>query len=207
MKGRHTPGPWRAVATPNGWTIYAADGSEVIADFDTEEANARLIAESPAMRELLTRLVDSESHNRVQVELRQTEARALLARIDGTPTHYTDTANGRPACEGFSDRGKHGENPRGTKDRAAVTCPDCKLLIEDEPFRTGERVYWTDPDGDACSGPGHITSIEGDHYIIDKEDGGMVGAYAHELKRIEADVIAPTRTNAKRNARKKSGRR
>lgn len=88
---RHTPGPWRVVATPNGWTLYAADGSEVVADFDTEAANARLIAKAPEMYAALQTFINDI--NAVGVEYCEREwpdlvpsyhaACNLLTEIDG----------------------------------------------------------------------------------------------------------------------------
>lgn len=63
----HTPGPWRA-GTKRGHdmtTVYTADGALIVAqvttsapDFDEREANARLIAQAPAM--LLQERIDVE---------------------------------------------------------------------------------------------------------------------------------------------------
>lgn len=44
-----------------------------------------------------------------------------------------------------------------------------------------DRVRWNDPDGDACSGEGVILSIEDDRAFIQKDDGGEVEAFLHEL--------------------------
>ena len=57
MSAQHTPGPWVAKYSPrHEIEVFAPDASMVItrvflpvADYETDEANARLIAEAPAM--------------------------------------------------------------------------------------------------------------------------------------------------------------
>lgn len=52
-------------------------------------------------------------------------------------------------------------------------------------FKKKQRVYWNDPDNATpdsdCSGYGVITNITGDIISIDKDDGGQVEAFPHEL--------------------------
>lgn len=48
-------------------------------------------------------------------------------------------------------------------------------------FKYGDRVYWTDPDGGLCSGPGTVSSDDGEIIAVDKDDGGFVGALREEL--------------------------
>lgn len=78
----HTPGPWSAEDQSGNvpfWAVYGADHSAIV--YGTlrgpEElaANARLIAEAPAMLEGLRAFVEGR--------LTGDQARAILARIDG----------------------------------------------------------------------------------------------------------------------------
>jgi len=86
----HTPGPWRLgdVRWPNAvygraeTTIQAADGTNIAtlrAGGPIFEANARLLAAAPEMRELLIALSAMPHRDPFAVE----KARALLARLDG----------------------------------------------------------------------------------------------------------------------------
>lgn len=111
MNSQHTPGDWVAVAqhAPSRQTIETADFSRHIATVEGHgpqvEADARLIAAAPAMRAILDRIVNADpvyedaddgrfctfcmAHadrsGRVTHAARceWTDARALLARIDG----------------------------------------------------------------------------------------------------------------------------
>jgi type VI protein secretion system component VasK len=109
MKAQHTPGPWRRLARGNekpmregaprstlpAMTVAIESASAIIcviwaglrrdrvASAEEQEANARLIAAAPEMRELLEHalggLITHEEDYRDSVA----EIRALLARIDG----------------------------------------------------------------------------------------------------------------------------
>lgn len=62
-KGRATPGPWAVSrdAVPKGheqFTVYAEEGGERVATAFVDEANARLIAASPMLLELIKECVD-----------------------------------------------------------------------------------------------------------------------------------------------------
>jgi hypothetical protein len=49
-------------------------------------------------------------------------------------------------------------------------------------FHAGDRVYWSDPDDELCSGYAVVLESHDDGtYVLAKEDGGTVGAYDHEL--------------------------
>lgn len=52
-------------------------------------------------------------------------------------------------------------------------------------LKKGDRVHWTDPDGDLCSGDGTVASDDGEIIAIDKDDGGVVGALREELTLLE----------------------
>ena len=56
-------------------------------------------------------------------------------------------------------------------------------------LKKGQRVYWNDPDNATsesdCSGAGTITAIVGEIISVDKDDGGQVEAFAHELSTLE----------------------
>ena len=106
MSAKYTPGPWATeeVANPvegaSSLVVCTADFEYRIADayapvhhdgmavpYEQAEANARLIAEAPAMVELARAFVsyledDSRSERRRQACL--AEARAILARIEGS---------------------------------------------------------------------------------------------------------------------------
>lgn len=92
MNAKHTPGPWtyKATAGDHDFAIYPeATGRDVALVRDFNEANARLIAEAPAMRELLARIDwlmgrvtwEMSDHNAIQEYWQATTA--SLARIDG----------------------------------------------------------------------------------------------------------------------------
>jgi hypothetical protein len=50
-------------------------------------------------------------------------------------------------------------------------------------LQVGDRVHWTDPDEDLCSGDGVIVSIHRSGFItVRKDDGGEVEALDHELR-------------------------
>jgi hypothetical protein len=49
-------------------------------------------------------------------------------------------------------------------------------------IEVGDRVWWRDPDGGACSGPGTLTCINGDVYSVRKDDTGLVECPRAELK-------------------------
>ena len=89
-----TKGPWRYEAETS--TIRAMPANYWIATMDSfdgavsNEANARLIAEAPAMRDLLTRIWRYHSEHRHWIMAGDTgldplmdEARAILRRIEG----------------------------------------------------------------------------------------------------------------------------
>ncbi len=48
-------------------------------------------------------------------------------------------------------------------------------------FMIGDRVHWTDPDGDVCSGDGTVVGVGGEMVDVRKDDGGEVGALPGEL--------------------------
>ena len=95
---KHTPGPW-AQGSKHGPTIYGgADGKDVVANVRitqtasmslSEEglANARLIAQAPAMldsmRELLAVVSIQNGNLHADTNEIQDRARAILATIDG----------------------------------------------------------------------------------------------------------------------------
>lgn len=86
MNITHTPGPWVVVKTQAGYFIEA--GRYVVAstgDDAESEANARLIARAPKMKDALRRLLSDEGPiigggwDNPYVE----EARAILAELEG----------------------------------------------------------------------------------------------------------------------------
>ena len=51
----------------------------------------------------------------------------------------------------------------------------------------GDRVWWTDPDADTCSGRATVAEVVMDGtYIISMDEGELVIAEAHELTTIPA---------------------
>lgn len=84
-----TPGPWAISRCKCGHPIcqkWVIDHSSSNGMFD--EADARLIAEAPAMADLIKRIVNSDMAQMAEDEGRKspelTEARALLKRINAT---------------------------------------------------------------------------------------------------------------------------
>ena len=91
----HTPGPWIVYGAPgNVWAPFDQKNvaNAYIADRDreTQSANARLIAEAPAMlaalREAVARVTLANSEGEPILSAWLPDAAAILSRIDGTPT-------------------------------------------------------------------------------------------------------------------------
>jgi hypothetical protein len=101
-KGKHTPGPWRLVRLASqmdsrlaafGIAYGPAGNRLAIVDGEgnaslSNAANARLIAEAPAMLEALRQIARFDNHaitgpGRIQADAMADIARAILARIDG----------------------------------------------------------------------------------------------------------------------------
>lgn len=85
----HTPGPWIVYGAPgNVWAPFDQKNvaNAYIADRDreTQSANARLIAEAPAMLAALRNLLPLWSSGIDEPWV--SDARAILSRIDGAPT-------------------------------------------------------------------------------------------------------------------------
>lgn len=86
----HTPGPWKAIGDEivdhgNGVCDLGHVLASVRMHNGEQEANARLIAEAPAMLEALRdaiRGLDTDGQSSACASL-NTTARAILARIDG----------------------------------------------------------------------------------------------------------------------------
>lgn len=112
MSAQYTPGPWMAAPTygkmlndySQSWGVASGGGRNLVAGCfsdgeggdDAAEANARLIAEAPAMVEALREMVaafdrrwagESDRKRKAAISPRMEEAidnmRAILARIDG----------------------------------------------------------------------------------------------------------------------------
>lgn len=82
---KHTPGPWKAHKLPQKigfaeWEIHYSDDGECVAEIVHKEEDARLIAESPAMYELLKEL-EKELQYRENFEFAG-KITNLLKRID-----------------------------------------------------------------------------------------------------------------------------
>ena len=88
MTSKHTPGPWTLDANDFGWFLISANGQDVLTEaFDTEEANARLIAAAPAMLAALRFYagwgIAGPTHDERVNEDCGDMARALIAQIEG----------------------------------------------------------------------------------------------------------------------------
>lgn len=106
---RHTPGPWGFGRTAEGHRmilgdsgngryvcgvqIYQTPRAAGLWEEPEREANARLIAASPSMADLLRRLVSLESDDGLPLAVWGLirEARALLSSLDGTTGPTTET--------------------------------------------------------------------------------------------------------------------
>lgn len=58
-------------------------------------------------------------------------------------------------------------------------------------LKPGDRVYWNDPDEGRCSGIitiKEITIKNDRHIVIEKNDGGVVECFPHELSRPPAHM-------------------
>ena len=96
MQTKHTPGPWQTAHDDSAIVATGGAMRRAVArvyftktaqgdDLEEARANARLIAEAPAMKQTIINLLKmTEDGDITTVELE--EARALLARIDGTPS-------------------------------------------------------------------------------------------------------------------------
>lgn len=87
---QHTPGPWYESSTGNhqGLVISETTGRNVAVTYD--KADARMIAQAPAMREALQRLHDAIDRLPAvalsdEVEGLMTEAEIILCAIDSPP--------------------------------------------------------------------------------------------------------------------------
>jgi hypothetical protein len=93
MKTKHTPGPWDVHETSVGLEIHPIsdiNGLIVIADVQGTQqnrANANLIAQAPAMAELLKRMAEQilklGLHHGDGLMMAVNEAKHILAEIDG----------------------------------------------------------------------------------------------------------------------------
>jgi len=94
MADKHTPGPWRICNTNRGLYIAGRDpgyfaeifyGDKTsMTHFPEQQANARLIAEAPAMLEALRALLDAMPAPATRkLTAAWDGARAILSRIDG----------------------------------------------------------------------------------------------------------------------------
>ena len=99
MSAQHTPGPWHVgikqaeqiVYTKNGWAVANATVYHGKQDKDEAKANARLIAEAPAMLVALRFFLGGDDKvqvgvggNPTYVDRKLDEFRAILARIGET---------------------------------------------------------------------------------------------------------------------------
>lgn len=50
------------------------------------------------------------------------------------------------------------------------------------PFLKNDRIWWTDPDEDICSGPGTIIDVRGDMVFVKKDDACDVEALKDEIR-------------------------
>jgi hypothetical protein len=83
MTTKHTPEPWM-IAVRAGRILIQANNQPVagVHAMPEQEANARLIAQAPAMRAIIERLIDMVDGDDAYPAV--VDARAILARIDGT---------------------------------------------------------------------------------------------------------------------------
>jgi hypothetical protein len=88
----HTPGPWKAITHAHKMAITVYGGGCYIADVDTSapdpgenEANARLIAQAPAMHDILARLCRAQERISGDNPLDGLldDARTILRTIEG----------------------------------------------------------------------------------------------------------------------------
>ncbi|MBY0392669.1 MAG: hypothetical protein K2Q27_05320 [Novosphingobium sp.] len=86
-KATHTPGPWETYLphANDGWVCTPDGGWLAVAVGDNKAADARLIAESPAMLEALREAIVCSEQGRSLPPDWQVYARAILARIDAAP--------------------------------------------------------------------------------------------------------------------------
>lgn len=106
-KAQHTPGPWKATA----FSVVEANPRipgetqticEMASPWNTENyrANARLIAAAPELLEALQELekVESSPHSETKRFLAREQARAAIAKAQGTETLSQNKAGpGKPA--------------------------------------------------------------------------------------------------------------
>jgi hypothetical protein len=104
MAAKHTPGPWQVGEHHGKPAVFDSFPAVVcIAGFvdehtrDEADANARLIAKAPEMRDLLNEawIALPESKHNADLNAR---IKALLAVIDGTPKHAKILHGECPIC-------------------------------------------------------------------------------------------------------------
>lgn len=48
-------------------------------------------------------------------------------------------------------------------------------------YKTGDRVYWNDPDNGECSGEYEILEVKGEIYVLKNDHGSIVEVFENEL--------------------------
>lgn len=89
MTAKHTPGPWHVGMRP-GPIVYGPEGEQIanmhvpMLPAEEHRANARLIAEAPAMLDALRAVLQVLNHGTENPHWPHVDTiRAILARIDG----------------------------------------------------------------------------------------------------------------------------
>jgi hypothetical protein len=86
---------------------------------------------------------------------------------------------------------------QGRQDAADAAVHDVELSGRSvkKTFADGDRVFWHDPDEEACSGPGTIVDVQADEdevvfqdsiVHLKMDDGGEVECFPHELEDLSA---------------------
>ena len=77
----HTPGPWQLVQERDYLNIQETETNLIVAQFcSVSEANARLIAASPEMYQLLERVSQGNGYDSLSLAM---DARRVLAKVEG----------------------------------------------------------------------------------------------------------------------------
>lgn len=51
----------------------------------------------------------------------------------------------------------------------------------------GDRVYWHDSDEGICSGFYTVAVVDVEYVTLEKDDGGLVGAFPHECEKVNGN--------------------
>ena len=61
---------------------------------------------------------------------------------------------------------------------------EAQLILSEEGFHEGDKVWWEDPDDGECSHAGVVSEVNGEIIHVKDEDGCITDAFDYELTHI-----------------------